>query len=87
MPKHGRLPLHFGASDWETVVWVNGREVGQHRGGYDPFTFDITDALRPTDTNPKRERGSPAAENELLDAIEPSVDGKFTKEFKRSVAT
>jgi hypothetical protein len=41
-----RVLLHFGAVDWETTAWVNGKEVGQHRGGYDPFTFDITDALR-----------------------------------------
>lgn len=40
-----RILLHFGAVDWETVAWVNGVEVGQHRGGYDPFTFDITHAL------------------------------------------
>jgi hypothetical protein len=44
---HGqRVLLHFGAVDWETRVWVNGREIGSHRGGYDPFTFDITPALR-----------------------------------------
>jgi hypothetical protein len=41
----GRLLLHFGAVDWKCIVWVNGKEVGQHTGGYDPFTFDITDAL------------------------------------------
>jgi hypothetical protein len=40
-----RVLLHFGAVDWETTVWVNGQEMGEHRGGYDPFTFDITDAL------------------------------------------
>jgi hypothetical protein len=40
-----QLLLHFGAVDWQTTVWVNGRQVGQHSGGYDPFTFDITDAL------------------------------------------
>jgi len=44
----GRVLLHFGAVDWDTEVFVNGRSVGSHRGGYDPFTFDITDALRPT---------------------------------------
>jgi len=38
--------LHFGAVDWEATVWVNGKEMGTHRGGYDPFTFDITDALK-----------------------------------------
>ncbi|MCX7800238.1 MAG: hypothetical protein N2109_07850 [Fimbriimonadales bacterium] len=41
-----RVLLHFGASDWETRVWVNGELVGEHRGGYDGFSFDVTDALR-----------------------------------------
>ncbi|MEP0847003.1 MAG: glycoside hydrolase family 2 [Phycisphaerae bacterium] len=41
-----RVLLHFGAVDWEAQVWVNGREIGTHRGGYDAFSFDITDALR-----------------------------------------
>src|SRR5262249_23163389 len=40
-----RVLLNFGAVDWEADVSVDGRAVGQHRGGYDPFTFDITDAL------------------------------------------
>lgn len=40
-----RVLLHFGAVDWETTVWLNGREVDKHQGGYDPFTLDITDAL------------------------------------------
>jgi hypothetical protein len=37
--------MNFGAVDWETTVWVNGDKVGEHRGGYDPFTFNITSAL------------------------------------------
>jgi len=41
-----RLLLHFGAVDWEAKVLINGREVGSHQGGFDPFSFDITDALR-----------------------------------------
>lgn len=41
-----RTLLHFGAVDWDCTVWVNGAEVGRHQGGFDPFTFDITDALR-----------------------------------------
>ena len=41
-----RILLHFGAVDWDATVWVNGKEVGNHKGGYDPFTFDITDALK-----------------------------------------
>ena len=40
-----KIWLHFGAVDWETRVWINGRETGQHKGGYDSFSFDITDAL------------------------------------------
>ncbi len=43
----GRLLLHFGAVDWEATVWVNGKELGTHRGGYDAFTLDITGALKP----------------------------------------
>ena len=45
-PGH-RLLLHFGAVDWEAAVFVNGRAVGEHRGGFDPFSFDITDAVKP----------------------------------------
>jgi hypothetical protein len=41
-----RMLLHFGAVDWDATVWVNGKEVGNHKGGYDPFTLDITDALK-----------------------------------------
>ncbi len=42
----GRLLLHFGAVDWRCEVWVNGQPAGSHQGGYDPFSFDITDLLR-----------------------------------------
>ncbi len=41
-----RVWLHFGAVDYEATVWVNGVKVGSHRGGYTPFRFDITSALR-----------------------------------------
>jgi len=41
-----RWLLHFGAVDWEAEVFMNGRSLGTHRGGYDPFSFDITDRLR-----------------------------------------
>jgi beta-galactosidase/beta-glucuronidase len=34
--------LHFGASDWETTVYINGTEIGKHRGGYDAFSLDIS---------------------------------------------
>jgi hypothetical protein len=38
--------LHFGAVDWDATVWVNGTQVGTHQGGYDPFSFDISNALK-----------------------------------------
>ena len=44
--RSGRVLLHFGAVDWECTVWVNGREAGTHRGGYDPFTYDVTGLLK-----------------------------------------
>jgi hypothetical protein len=40
-----RFLLNFGAANWETEVYINGHLVGSHRGGYDPFTFDISAAL------------------------------------------
>jgi len=40
-----RWLLHFGAVDWDATVLVDGHTAGTHRGGYDPFTFDITGAL------------------------------------------
>jgi hypothetical protein len=43
--KGQRVLLHFGAVDWRCAVEVNGKPVGEHTGGYDPFTFDITDRL------------------------------------------
>jgi arylsulfatase A-like enzyme len=45
--KGERVLLNFGAVDWQATVWVNGQRIGGHRGGYDPFSFDITDALQP----------------------------------------
>ena len=40
-----RIILHFGAVDWKAEVYVDDRLVGEHTGGYTPFSFDITDAL------------------------------------------
>jgi len=56
------LLLHFGAVDWESTVWVNGRELAVHRGGYDGFTVDITPAL------------APDAEQELVVAVWDPTD-------------
>jgi beta-galactosidase/beta-glucuronidase len=57
-----RVLLHFGAVDFETTVWVNGKQAGQHRGGYDAFSFDITDHL------------ASSGDNELVVAVTDPTD-------------
>ena len=57
--------LHFGAVDWETTVWINGKEIGSHKGGYDPFSFDISKFL---------EAGRA---NELIVSVWDPSDGGF----------
>ncbi|MGQ4833757.1 MAG: glycoside hydrolase family 2 protein [Candidatus Asgardarchaeia archaeon] len=37
--------LHFGAVDYEAHVWLNGRYLGKHIGGYDPFSFNVSGIL------------------------------------------
>ncbi|MFD7972731.1 LamG-like jellyroll fold domain-containing protein [Streptomyces clavifer] len=41
-----RLKLNFGAVDYQARVWVNGKQVTEHTGGYTAFSADITDALK-----------------------------------------
>ena len=63
LPAGHRLLLNFGAVDWEAEVQVNGTAVGVHRGGFDPFTIDITAQLRPG-----------AVEQELVVAVRDPTD-------------
>lgn len=42
-----RLQFNFGAVDWRSEVYVNGTKVAEHKGGYDKFSADVTDALKP----------------------------------------
>ncbi len=44
--KSKRVLLHFGAVDWQCTVFVNGKEAGSHEGGCDPFSLDITGAIK-----------------------------------------
>ena len=57
-----RVKLNFGAVTWETRVWVNGRQVGTHTGGFDAFSFDITSALV-------------SGANEIVVGVTSTVDG------------
>lgn len=44
--KGKRTFLTIGASDWKTTVFLDGRELGSHEGGYTPFSFDLTPYLK-----------------------------------------
>jgi beta-glucuronidase len=41
-----RIILHFDAAYYKTNVWLNGQKVGEHEGGYTPFSFDVTALLK-----------------------------------------
>jgi beta-galactosidase/beta-glucuronidase len=45
------LMLNFEAVDYSATVYINGKEVGQHRGGYDRFALDISNFTRVGETN------------------------------------
>lgn len=55
--------LHFGAVDWQSEVYINGTLVGEHKGGYDPFTFDITPYLRKSGSQTIRVKVQDATDN------------------------
>ncbi|WP_051897685.1 glycoside hydrolase family 2 protein [Sciscionella sediminilitoris] len=63
-----RLLLHFDAVDYRSVVWVNGKEIGTHEGGFDRFTLDVTEALH-TDAT-----GNPSGHQEIVVAVEDRTD-------------
>jgi len=44
--RNQRIVLHFGAVDYECAVWINSAFVVAHRGGFDPFSIDVTEFLR-----------------------------------------
>ena len=55
--------LHFGAVDWHTEVYVNDVLVGEHKGGYDPFSFDITPYLRKSGAQSLKVKVTDATDN------------------------
>ncbi|WP_394835508.1 AbfB domain-containing protein [Pendulispora rubella] len=57
-----RIQLNFDAVDWQATVYVNGVRMGVHEGGYDAFSFDVTDQLR-------------AGSNEIIVGVYDPTDG------------
>lgn len=43
--KNKKVLLNFGAVDWKADIWINDIQIGSHKGGYTPFSFDITPYL------------------------------------------
>ena len=69
----GNTLLHFGAVDWNTTAYLNGKMLGNHLGGYDGFSFDLTGALAPTN-------------NELILAVYDPSDEGFQVEGKQRIS-
>lgn len=44
--KNQHYVLHFGAVNYEAIVYVNGEKVGRHEGGFTPFQFDVTKLVK-----------------------------------------
>ncbi|MCU0646545.1 MAG: hypothetical protein MUF00_01005 [Gemmatimonadaceae bacterium] len=66
-----RVVLHFEGANYVTHVYLNGRKIGVHEGGFTPFAFDITDRLQPTNnslvvgvSNEKLPTGIPVADSD-----------------------
>lgn len=57
--------LNFGAIDWQAEVFVNGVLVGEHKGGYDPFSFDITSYLKKSGKQTLKVKVMDATDNSL----------------------
>ena len=69
LPENGRVLLHFGAVDQEATVFVNGKEVARHAGGYTAFTAEITDLLQ--------------AENTLVVRVKDDTDASWQSRGKQ----
>lgn len=66
-----RVMLNFGGVDWKADVWLNGVKLGTHTGGYVPFSFEITNALKKGD-------------NELLVRVWDPTDKSYVPRGKQS---
>ena len=87
-----RVLLHLQAVDHEATVWVNGKVVGRHRGGFTPTTCDITDVALPGATSAIVVRArdpwwEPQARGKQAAAVHPNDAGRgapMTRTFTAS---
>jgi beta-glucuronidase len=63
---HSRVFLYFGAANYEARVWLNGKKLGEHVGGFTPFNFEVTGQIADGDNsvvvevnNTRRQDGVP----------------------------
>lgn len=69
-----KLLLHFEGSDYETKVWVNGSFAGEHTGGYERFSFDITELVH------KGENWISVCVEDSMERIQPRGKQRWLKE-------
>ncbi|MGN0534142.1 MAG: glycoside hydrolase family 2 protein [Eubacterium sp.] len=69
----GRVFINFGAVDQIAEVYLNGKRVGGHIGGYTPFTIELTDAINDAD------------ENQLIVAVQDFSDTKYYSKGKQKL--
>ncbi len=68
LPKEFSLPrflLHFGAVDQIAEVWLNDHFLGEHKGGYLPFFFDVTEEILPQEENVLRVKATDTLSSDL----------------------
>lgn len=85
-----RVFLVFEGVDWEAEVWLNGRKLGSHSVYFEPFRFDVTDALRERNTLAVRvidgpRFGEPAAYWTLF-PVPPADQTRYVRDRAGSLA-
>jgi beta-galactosidase len=74
-----RLYLQFDAASIVTDVWVNGKKIGNHKGAFGRFRFDVTEALKPGQANlvaVRTDNSSPNTANSPTAEVSP-MSGDF----------
>ncbi len=66
--KKDKVLIHFGAVDFDATVYLNGTEIGSHRGGYNAFTFDLTSVLK-----------SKGEQELIVKVYDPTDDGVYPR--------